>query len=276
MEITARGFTFTVDVGGPSDGDPVLLLHGFPQNRLEWSAVAPLLWAAGLRTMAVDQRGYSPGARPTAVADYRIEQCALDALALAESFGHERVHLLGHDWGAIAAWHAALRHPSRVLSLTAVSLPHPSAMRDAVDDAGSDQRQRSSYMTLFRERGKAEEVLLRDGAAALRGIYRPLTDVDRYVDPLGEPGALTAALNWYRAMTRKDFDGIGKAEVPVTYVWSDADIAVGPDAARACAAYVAADYRFVPIAGVSHWIPDEAPAAVAEATISRVRAARPR
>src|SRR5438552_9910134 len=156
MEITARGFTFTVDVGGPPAGDPVLLLHGFPQNRLEWSAVAPRLWAAGLRTMAVDQRGYSPGARPAAVADYRIEQCALDALAVAEGLGHQRVHLLGHDWGAIAAWHAALRHPSRVLSLTAVSLPHPSAMRDAVEDAGTDQRQRSSYMKLFREQGKAE------------------------------------------------------------------------------------------------------------------------
>src|SRR5437899_908786 len=125
MEITARGLTFTVEQGGPADGDPVLLLHGFPQNRLEWSAVTPLLWAAGLRTIAVDQRGYSPGARPAEVADYRIEQCALDAVEIARAFGYERVHVLGHDWGAIAAWHAVLRHPERVLSFTAVSLPHP-------------------------------------------------------------------------------------------------------------------------------------------------------
>jgi pimeloyl-ACP methyl ester carboxylesterase len=272
MEITARGLTFVADVDGPADGDPVLLLHGFPQNRLEWSAVTPLLWAAGLRTIAVDQRGYSPRARPTAVVDYRIEECALDAVAVAEALGYERVHLLGHDWGAIAAWHAVLRHPERVLSLTAVSLPHPFAMRDALE--GADQRERSAYIKLFREEGKAEDVLLADGAARLRALFK--FDSRRYVEPLLEPGALTGALNWYRAMSRKDFDGLGKADVPVTFVWSDGDIAVGPDAARACAAYVAADYRFVPVPGVSHWIPDEAPDVVADATISRVRATHPR
>lgn len=274
MEITVRGLTFTVDTGGPDQGVPVVMLHGFPQNRLEWDRVAPLLWAAGLRTIAVDQRGYSPGARPTEVSAYHIEECALDALAVAGAFGYERAHLLAHDWGAIAAWHAALRHPDRVLSLTAVSLPHPLAMRDAIEDADSDQRARSAYMKLFREEGKAEHVLLRDGAAALRGLFD--FDADRYVEPLLEPGALTSALNWYRAMSRRDLDGLGKAEVAVTFVWSDGDIAVGPEAARACAAYVAADYRFVPVSGVSHWIPDEAPEAVAEATISRVRATHPR
>src|SRR3954453_20172536 len=125
MQITARSFTFDVSAGGPDGGEAVLLLHSFPQHSGEWAAVTPLLHAAGLRTYALNQRGTSPGARPAAVADYRIAECALDAAAVLDALGVERAHVVGHDWGAICAWHLALRHPDRVRTLTAVSVPHP-------------------------------------------------------------------------------------------------------------------------------------------------------
>ncbi|WP_433209871.1 alpha/beta fold hydrolase [Dactylosporangium sp. CS-047395] len=268
MKITARSLTFDVVAGGPEDGEPVLLLHGFPQHSGEWAAVTPLLHAAGLRTYALDQRGTSPGARPAAVEDYRITECALDAVAVLDALDIASVHLVGHDWGAICAWHVALRHADRVRTLTAVSVPHPHASAYAYAN-DPDQKERSAYIKLFRRPGKAESVLLDDGARRLRAIFAPLSDVDGYVAPLLEPGALTAALNWYRAMSSLDLVGLGAATVPTTYVWSDGDVAIGPTAARACADFVAADYRFVPLAGISHWIPDEAPSEVANAILAR-------
>jgi pimeloyl-ACP methyl ester carboxylesterase len=269
MKITARSLTFDVTAGGPEDGAPVLLLHGFPQHSGEWAAVTPVLHAAGLRTFALDQRGTSPGARPERVEDYRIAECALDVVAVLDALEIPSVHLVGHDWGAICAWHVALRHTERVRTLTAVSVPHPHASAYAYAH-DPDQKERSAYIRLFRQAGKAEDLLLEDDARRLRRLFDGgELDADRYVRPLLEPGALTAALNWYRAISSLDLVGLGSAEVPTTYVWSDGDLAIGATAARTCAEYVRADYRFVPLAGISHWIPDEAPAELAAAVIAR-------
>ncbi|MGC4863895.1 alpha/beta fold hydrolase [Micromonospora sp. DT53] len=272
MRVDARGLTFEVTVGGPPGGAPVLLLHGFPQHSGEWDDVASMLHTGGLRTYALDQRGYSPGARPTAVADYRVPELVSDVVAVLDALGLDAVHLVGHDWGAIVAWAVAARHPERVRTLTAVSVPHPSAMAHALANDGR-QKLRSSYIALFRKPGKAEKVLLAWHATALRMLLGGAGDtsrVNRYADPMREPAALTAALNWYRAMSRADLAGVGPVAVPTTYVWSDRDIAIGRTAAEACAANVTGDYRFVRLPGVSHWIPDAAPAPLAEAILARV------
>ncbi|MFI6237412.1 alpha/beta fold hydrolase [Micromonospora sp. NPDC050784] len=272
MRVDARGFTFEVTVDGPTDGAPVLLLHGFPQHSGEWDDVVPTLQTGGLRTYALDQRGYSPGARPTVVADYRIPELVTDVVAVLDALGLDAVHLVGHDWGAIVAWAVAARHPERVRTLTAVSVPHPAAMAHALS-TDAQQKARSSYIALFRKPEKAEKVLLAWHATALRKLLGGVGDtarVNRYADPMREPGALTAALNWYRAMSRADLAGVGPVAVPTTYVWSDRDVAIGRTAAEACEANVTGDYRFVQLPGVSHWIPDAAPAPLAEAILARV------
>ncbi|MEH1168137.1 alpha/beta fold hydrolase [Micromonospora sp. CPCC 205539] len=274
MRVEARGLTFEVRTGGPQDGVPILLLHGFPQHSGEWDAVVPALHAAGLRTYAPDQRGYSADARPVAVADYRIPELVDDAVALLDALGLDSAHLVGHDWGAIVAWALAARHPERVRTLTAVSVPHPAAMAHALA-TDRQQKARSSYIALFRQPGKAEKVLLALNATALRKLLGGVGDasrVDRYADPMREPGALTAALNWYRAMSRADLADVGPVTVPTTYVWSDHDIAIGRAAAEACAANVTGEYRFALLPGVSHWIPDTAPGPLAEAILARVNA----
>ncbi|MFG2051000.1 alpha/beta fold hydrolase [Micromonospora sp. NPDC048935] len=271
MRVDARGLTFEVTAGGPADGVPVLLLHGFPQHRGEWDDVVPALHAAGLRTYALDQRGYSPGARPTEVSDYRIPELVADVVAVLDALGVDAVHLVGHDWGAIVAWAVAAGHPDRVRTLTAVSVPHPAAMAYALAN-DAQQKARSSYITLFRKPGTAERVLLAWNAAALRRMLGGVGDaprVDRYAAPMRAPGALTAALNWYRAMSRADLAGVGPVAVPTTYVWSDRDVAIGRSAADACAANVTGAYRFVRLTGVSHWIPDTAPGPLAEAILAR-------
>ncbi|PWU55350.1 alpha/beta hydrolase [Micromonospora sp. S4605] len=274
MRIDARGLRFEVRVGGPEGGDPVLLLHGFPQHRGEWDDVVPALHAAGLRTYAPDQRGYSPGARPEAVEAYRMDELVADALAVLDALGAPTAHVVGHDWGALVGWELAVRHPQRVRTLTAVSVPHPAAMAYALAN-DPQQKVRSAYIVLFRQPGKAEKVLLGLNATALRRMLAGVGDADRvaaYAEPMREPGALTAALNWYRAMpSRTELAATGPVTVPTTFVWSDQDVAIGRAAAEACAERVSGDYRFVELPGVSHWIPDEAPAPLAEAILARVR-----
>ncbi|MBF9134221.1 alpha/beta hydrolase [Plantactinospora sp. S1510] len=275
MAITVRGLTFEVTAGGPPDGEPVLLLHGFPQHSAQWSGVVPALHAAGLRTYALDQRGYSPGARPADVSAYRLTELVADAVAVLDALRVDTVHLIGHDWGSAVAWTIAARHPERVRTLTAVSVPHPAALASALA-SDPDQQSRSAYMALFRQAGQAEQALLADDAAALRAMLAGVGEdrVDSYLEPMLRPGALTAALNWYRAMSGRELAGIGPVSVPTTFVWSDGDIAVGRTAAEACAGQATGDYRFVALAGVTHWIPDQAPEALAGAALARIGAGR--
>nr|WP_205864318.1 alpha/beta hydrolase [Planosporangium mesophilum] len=265
--------TFDVRVGGADDGVPVLLLHGFPQNGSMWDAVSPALHAAGLRTIAPDQRGYSPGARPLEVEAYGQPECAADALAILDALGVERAHVVGHDWGAIVGWRLAADHPDRVSTLSALSVPHPRALARALRTS-LDQLRRSRYILFFRRTGRAEEVLLEDDARRLRGVFAgsglDAAGVDRYVAPLLAPGALTAALNWYRAVNLLRSGDVGKVGVPTTYVWSDGDLALGRVGAYRCAREVTGEYRFVELPGVTHWIPDQAPGAVADAVLDRV------
>jgi pimeloyl-ACP methyl ester carboxylesterase len=269
MEIKARGLTFDLYEGGPADGDPVLLLHGFPQDHREFDLLLPRLHAAGLRTYALDQRGYSPGARPSDPRDYAITEPVADALAVLDELGVESAHVIGHDWGAQVGWLLAALHPDRVRTLTAVSVPHPKAMLLALRVRPS-QRARLSYFTLFRSRA-AERVLLARDAAALRGLLRPVGARARlYVDAMRDRSRLTAGLNWYRGLAGEQLKGVGVVGVPTTYVWSDRDGAVGRTAALRTRDWVSADYQLVVLRGVSHWVPEEAPEALAEVTLARI------
>jgi pimeloyl-ACP methyl ester carboxylesterase len=265
--------TFDVRVDGPEDGRPVLLLHGFPQTSACWSAVTPLLTQAGLRTYAPDQLGYSPGARPGDVDSYAVQNLAQVTADLMTALEIPVADVVGHDWGANVAWAVAGWHSDRVRSLTAVSVPHPAAYTAAFR-VDPEQKERSGYIRLFWQEGKAEEVLLADDARRLRRMYdvensgiSPET-VDEYVAVLSAPGALTAALNWYRAMSSDA--RVDKVEVPTTYVWSDADVAIGRTAAEACEQFVTGDYRFVGLPGITHWIPEQAPEQLAAAILDRV------
>ena len=256
---------------GPQDGPAVLLLHGFPQSSWEWRSVWPALAGAGYRVLAPDQRGYSPGARPSGVDASRMSALVGDALDLLDAVGVRRAHVVGHDWGAAVAWQLAGRHPDRVRSLTAVSVPHPAAFSAALR-SDADQRERSQYMLAFNE-PDAEERLLADGARWLRTGFGALPDADRYVQRMQEPGALTAALNWYRAQRSGMRDPLPPVTVPTLHVWSDQDAALGATAAYATASHVAGPYRFQVLAGVSHWVPEEAPEQLVPMLLEHLRTA---
>ncbi|MCW2605429.1 MAG: putative alpha/beta hydrolase [Frankiales bacterium] len=242
---------------GPRDADVVVLLHGFPQSSWEWRSVWPALTGAGYRVVAPDQRGYSPGARPDGVEPYAMAHLVGDVVGLLDALEVERAHVVGHDWGAAVAWQVAGRHPARVRSLTAVSVPHPAAFGAALR-SDPDQRERSQYMLAFNE-PDAEERLLADGGAWLRSGFGDLPDGDVYLRRMQEPGALTAALAWYRAQAAGMRDPLPAVTVPTLYVWSDADAALGPVPAHATASHVDGPYRFEVLHGVSHWVPEQAP-----------------
>ena len=273
MEIKARGLTFDVYEGGPADGEPVLLLHGFPQDHREFDLILPRLHAAGLRTYALDQRGYSPGARPDAVSAYRIAEPLADAVAVLDALGIESAHVIGHDWGAQVGWLLAAMHPDRVRTLSAVSVPHPKALQLAMR-VRPTQRARFAYFALFRS-SIAERTLLAGGGAALKAMLRPIGDrAQLYVDAMrDDPARLTGGLNWYRGLSGTDLGGAQVITVPTTYIWPDHDLVVARTAALRTRDWVEADYQFVVLRGVSHWAPEQAPRAVADVALDRIRPA---
>ncbi|MFM1723986.1 alpha/beta fold hydrolase [Rhodococcus sp. PAM 2766] len=255
-----EGLTFDVRDAGPGDGDVVVLLHGFPQDSRSWDRLAPLLHARGLRTLAVDQRGYSPGARPRSRRAYRLSELTADVVALIEQHGQGPVHVVGHDWGAAVAWTLAARRPDLVRTLTALSVPHPAAFVRAL--LTSSQLWKSWYMAVFQLPVLPEHAVSATGFGRRALLSSGMTEAqaDRDLAAMRERSRIRGALNWYRAIP---FTTPKSAAMPVTvptlYVWSDNDIALGPAAARSTERFVTGPYTFETLSGVSHWIPEEAP-----------------
>lgn len=183
------GLTFDVTDQGPAEGPTAVLLHGFPQDRTSWNRVTSRLNEQGVRTLAPDQRGYSPGANPRGRSAYAMKELVRDVLALIDASGADKVHLVGHDWGGAAAWATAMAAPNRLASLTVLSTPHPYAMSWAIRHGG--QWRKSLYMAYFNlpwlpERttaGHVGQLLCRTGG--------PAEDAARYDARFATPASLT-------------------------------------------------------------------------------------
>ena len=266
------GLVFDVRDTGPVDGDVVVLLHGFPQRAAGWDPVAQRLHAAGLRTIAPDQRGYSPGARPRRRRDYTLPRLAADASALLDGIGRP-VHLVGHDWGAAVAWLVAGSHDS-VRTLTSFSVPHPAAYLRALVGG---QLLKSWYVLAFML-PRLPELLAarvpRRFAAQLRSFGMTDAEVETVLRDVVAYGALPGGLGWYRAipLAGRDFRRLWRqrVHVPVTHVWSAGDVAVGRSTAERAHRWAAGEFELVVLDGLSHWLPEQAPDLVAEAVLGRV------
>jgi pimeloyl-ACP methyl ester carboxylesterase len=253
LRIPTPAGTFDAVAAGPPSGRKVLLLHGFPEFGIEWEHQLRRLAAAGYRAVAPDQRGYSPDVRPGRVADYGLDQAVCDVRAIADALGWWRFDLVGHDWGAAVSWVAAARHAHRVRSLAAVSVPHLGAFAEALRTDPA-QQEASAYMDDFRRPAPIpENEILAAGPPDLPGVDP--AKCRQYFARLSEPGALTAALNWYRA---NDFEGYEqKVDVPTLFIASD-DPMVAPSGIHATEDWVTGPYRLEHLAGVGHFIPEEA------------------
>jgi pimeloyl-ACP methyl ester carboxylesterase len=263
---------FDVLDSGPLDGQVVVLLHGFPERASHWEAVAERLHAEGLRTVAPDQRGYSPGARPRTRAAYRLTCLVDDVVALVREIG-EPVHLVGHDWGAAVAWRAAGEHAELVNTLTTISVPHPSAFSRSL--LRSSQAVRSWYVLAFQP-----PILIESIARVAPGMLtRPLRasgmdedGVRRFERDFLAFGALPGALGWYRAIPMGSLAAMKPVTVPTTHVWPTEEVALSERGAKDTARYVEAPYQLVRLPGATHWAPTQQPAAVAQVILDRVAA----
>lgn len=263
LEVPANGLEFVVTVAGPPDGEALVLLHGFPETSLEWRFMMPGLVEAGYRIIAIDQRGYSPGARPLAVEAYSVLTLASDVLAIADAMSVRGFHLVGHDWGGGVAWLVAKLAPLRVMSLTAVSTPHPDAMKSQLDDTTSCQHSASAYFDLVTADDAASR-LIAEGTDFFPEEYREgfLPDLQVYQEVLGDEPALDATLNWYRAnIDDRRFNtlAMGAVDTPTLYVLGAEDRFFCRDTAELTAKYVAADYEFVVLDGIGHFVPEQDP-----------------
>lgn len=200
MDLAA--ITKTVDLNGLSfpcydhgEGVPVLLLHGFPDSRYLWRHQLASLADAGFRAIAPDLRGYGEAPKPEGVEAYAMPRILEDIRSLLDSLEVDRTHIVGHDWGGTVAWLFAGYHPERTRSVTGLTVGAPGGPgRRALP-----QLEKMWYVFFFQNEGVAEEWLQRDDWQGLRAWTRGNGDLSRYCTELARPGALTAALNWYRA-----------------------------------------------------------------------------
>jgi pimeloyl-ACP methyl ester carboxylesterase len=274
--VSANGMQFrTRTAGFPGSRGNVILLHGFPETSAMWEPMLPALADAGFQVVAFDQRGYSPGARPESVTRYNIEALVSDVFAVADAVGFERFHLVGHDWGAGVGWALALTSPERLESWTSLSIPHLLAYAAAIAD-DPDQQDRSSYIGFFRTPFLPEILSTFNRLSLLKSAVwadHDETILREYVAVFSEPGALTAALNWYRAsgldLTQAYADLDGHLDLPVTFIWGSSDPVIGSRALDTQRGYFHGPFREVEL-DTGHWLMQTRPEAVTTAVLSQI------
>lgn len=274
-EIAANGMSFQAREAAPEAGEPVILLHGFPETSHMWLPLLERLGAAGYHVLAPDQRGYSPGARPEGAQSYRYQDIASDVVALADAVGFERFHLVGHDWGAGAGWATVALYPERIQSWSALSVPHIGAFGTAIRD-DPDQQQRSTYITFFQEPGVAEAALSADDFAALKNVWSASSEEEKaeYLSIFRQPGALTGALNWYRGSQGMDPNAgvnFGDVTTPTLLIWGNADTAIGRVGVDAGHKFMKGPYTFVEL-DAGHWLIQEQFERVSDAILTQIQA----
>ncbi len=253
--IAANGLSFRArcaNLGAADTG--IILLHGFPQTSAAWEPVLNAVAEQGTPVVAFDQRGYSAGARPGRVDDYRTENLVEDVMAIADAAGFERFHLAGHDWGAAVAWYTALQYPERLLSLAALSVPHPVAFADAVEN-DPEQQEGSRYFQFFRQRHLPELLFGSFDMAFLRNFLSDLPghQVEDYCRVLSEDGALTATLNWYRAMDMRPRLLDPNIKTPVLFVRGKDDKELRHAGVVRQRPFMPEDYRELEL-DADHWL----------------------
>ena len=258
-----NGIDLHVVTAGDPDDPLVVLLHGFPEFWYGWRDHVPGLVEAGYRVLVPDQRGYNRSDKPDGVGAYAIETLSGDIDALIESAGRESAHVVGHDWGAAVAWDLALRHPGSVDRLGILNVPHPSVF-EATLKSNPRQLRRSWYMFFFQlpripewtQRRGDFELFVEGFETAAAGTFTE-ADVEHYRDAWRREGALTAMLDWYRALFRAGEDPPReRVEAPTLVIWGESDTYLLPEMAPKSVEYCA-DGRLERFPEASHWVQHE-------------------
>ena len=249
-------------------GPLVVLLHGFPEFWYSWRHQIPCLAAAGFRVIAPDLRGYHESDKPAGIPNYRMELLVADVVGLIRHAGVRSAVVVGHDWGGVIAWNLAASRPDVVDRLIVLNAPHPGAfLRELRRPV---QWLRSAYIFFFQLPGLPEWVLRANDFALLTRVMRRQParpgafspdDIRRYRRAWSTPGALTAALNYYRAARRYSSQAIGCASliaVPTLVIWGERDAYLGAGMTEELHRWVA-NVQVERLADASHWVQNDAP-----------------
>jgi epoxide hydrolase 4 len=262
----ANGIELHYIEAGPTGGSTVILLHGFPEFCDGWRHQLPALVAAGFHVIALDQRGYNLSSKPSAIASYDLDVLAQDVLALADHLGLNGLQLVGHDWGASVAWWLATTQADRLAKMVVLNAPHPALWRRAMR-TNRAQRRKSWYVHAFRLPWLPELGLRANNFKALaQGLVDSslpgtfsATDLEGYRRAWAQPGAVSAMVNWYRALLRKPLAiEVPPIAVDTLMIWGCndkfGDVSVAEESIGLCA-----HGRAVYIDDATHWVHHERP-----------------
>lgn len=238
--IETNGITLHVMHAGVKDGDPVLMLHGFPEFWYAWHDYIQPLAEAGYRVVIPDQRGYNLSDKPKGIDAYRTDILVADIIGLMDALGHDRVRLVGHDWGAVVAWYLAMWYPERVAQLVIANVPHPNVFKQALR-TNPKQMFKSWYAGFFQLPGVPELVGRANDWQIFANVIRDIPgmnerEVKMYQQAWAQPGAMTAMINWYRALAQRDsqppVQTDGRVKPPTLMVWGKQDFALSHEMAQ--------------------------------------------
>ncbi|PSP73240.1 epoxide hydrolase [Halobacteriales archaeon QS_3_64_16] len=293
-ETIANGVRLHYVEAGDPDDPLVLLLHGFPEFWYAWRHQLPALAEAGYHVIAPDLRGYNTSEKPPGVEAYRLTHLVGDVMGLIEEFGAEKAGseesdeaqlplLVGHDWGGAIAWEVAIRHPEAIERLAILNAPHPERFQRELGSAS--QLRKSWYMFFFQLPGVPERAIRAGNYRVLDRLLRedPVdpdafdsVDIERYTEALSKPGALTAAINYYRALARENPIGtlrralVGQSgrppayrrvQVPTLLIWGEQDSALSVSLTEGLDGWVE-DLSVERLPEASHWVQADAPETV--------------
>lgn len=267
---------------GSSKATPVLLLHGFPTTADQYIHIMNDLVDEGYYVIAPNLRGFSENVRPENPDAYHPSHRTEDVIKIADALGIYRFHLVGHDSGALTAWIIASMYPDRVITLTAISVPHPQALIDGIFDEvvyeyefeNPNRNPRGGYVEDFRSEG-FEETFVENNHEYMRWLLEDTPDASKelYIEKLGDVDTIRKILNYYRS---RDWiwileNGSNSINVPTLQIWSDLDSYVSYNSMSRSENYVTEEYRFEILANVSHWITETAPEEVSPLLIDHFR-----
>ncbi len=270
-DVSVDELTFTCRVSGmENDGEAVILLHGFPETSRMYYDLIPVLVSEGFKVVAPDQRGYSPGARPSKISDYSIDKLSQDVLDIADAFQFEKFHLIGHDWGSAVGWVTVAFHSERVISWTALSVPHLDAFFKAMNN-NPEQQRKSQYIKFFKKPILPEFYFSIFGYKYLRDIWRKSSkeEIEKYLEVFKQKGALKASLNWYRANMKNDDKSIGDIAAPTLIIYGLKDMAIGEKSVDESEKYLKGDYKIEKLES-GHWLIQESFEAVSKSIINHL------
>ena len=270
-DVSVDELTFTCRVSGiKNDGEAVILLHGFPETSRMYYDLIPVLVSEGFKVVAPDQRGYSPSARPSKISDYSIDKLSQDVIDIADAFQFEKFHLIGHDWGSAVGWVTVAFHSDRVISWTALSVPHLDAFFEAMNN-NPEQQRKSQYIKFFKKPILPEFYFSIFGYKYLKDIWRKSSkeEIEKYLEVFKQKGALKASLNWYRANMKNDDKSIGDIAVPTLIIYGLKDMAIGEKSVDESEKYLKGEYKIEKLES-GHWLIQESFEAVSKSIINHL------